>query len=69
MYCVFCGAPNVAACSVCRQWVCPRHTRRWLSRAVCKGCRRRLATIALTQAALVAGSLMLIAVIGWGLLR
>jgi hypothetical protein len=69
MYCVFCGLPDVVACSGCRRWICPRHRHRWLSRTVCVGCRRRLARTAGVQAVLVAGTIVMIAVLAWGILR
>jgi hypothetical protein len=69
MYCVFCGAADVAACGACHRWVCPRHRRRWLTRAVCVGCRRRLAGVAAVQAALALAAVGLIALIAGGVFR
>jgi hypothetical protein len=69
MYCIFCGAVDVAACQACGRWVCPRHRRRWLSRSVCIGCRRRLAGVAAIQATLLAAAVGLICSIVWGVSR
>jgi hypothetical protein len=69
MYCVFCGLPDVTACAGCRRWVCPRHRRRWLTRSVCVGCRRRFASVAAAQLGLAVASVGLIALIAWGVFR
>ncbi|HEX4592041.1 MAG TPA: hypothetical protein VH120_19055 [Gemmataceae bacterium] len=51
MYCVFCGKPDVKACSRCGRWICPRHQHRWGAGVLCIGCRRRLARVRAMQAA------------------
>jgi hypothetical protein len=60
MYCVFCGKPDVIACSRCGRWVCPRHQQSWRSHIVCVGCSRRLARISFMQIAVAALALAMI---------
>lgn len=69
MYCFFCGVADVAACQACGRWVCPRHRGRWIRRTVCVGCRRRLAGVAVMQAAFAAAAGVLIGLIVWGVSR
>jgi hypothetical protein len=66
MYCVFCGVKDVAACTGCRHWVCPRHRRQWFGRAVCIGCHRKLVRTAAVQAVVaVIACAVIAAAVGW----
>jgi len=69
MYCVFCGAKDVTACTECRHWVCPRHRQHWFAREVCVGCHRRLVRGAVLQVVLAVAAVAVIAAAGVWLVR